>query len=96
MSSIGIRDLKNNLSHVVRRVVAGESIDVTDHGHVVARLTPPIIDRSGADTFNRLVATGVIKAAIDVATPVIDWPAMRRTRARRGLMADLISADRGD
>lgn len=92
---MGIRDLKNNLSQVIRRVVAGESIDVTDHGHVVARLTPSMRDESQVDIFQRLVAAGVINAAIDVA-PVFDWPTMGRPRARRGLVADLINADRGD
>ncbi len=40
MASVGIRELRDNVSAVIRRVAGGESIDVTDHGHPVARLIP--------------------------------------------------------
>lgn len=40
MSSVGIRELRDNVSAVIRRVAAGETIDVTDHGHPVARIVP--------------------------------------------------------
>jgi len=38
MTSAGIRELKDNLSHYVRRSEAGERIAVTTHGRVVAAL----------------------------------------------------------
>ncbi len=41
MRAIGIRELKNKLSHYVRLVEAGESVLVTDRGSVVAELRPP-------------------------------------------------------
>lgn len=41
MRAIGIRELKNNLSHYVRLVEAGESVLVTHRGTVVAELRPP-------------------------------------------------------
>ena len=41
MQSVGIRELKNKLSHYVRLVEAGESVLVTDRGTVVAELCPP-------------------------------------------------------
>jgi prevent-host-death family protein len=37
---MGIRELRNNLPAVIKRVRAGEGIEVTDHGHPVARLVP--------------------------------------------------------
>jgi prevent-host-death family protein len=37
---IGIRELKQQASAVIRRVAAGESIEITDYGHPVARLVP--------------------------------------------------------
>lgn len=40
MRAIGIRELKNRLSHYVRLVQAGESVLVTDRGTVVAELRP--------------------------------------------------------
>lgn len=41
MQTIGIRELKNRLSEVVRSVKAGEHVLVTDRGTVVAELVPP-------------------------------------------------------
>lgn len=41
MHAVGIRELKNRLSHYVRLVRAGEVILVTDHKDVVAELRPP-------------------------------------------------------
>jgi prevent-host-death family protein len=40
MDRIGIRELKQQASAVIRRVAAGESIEITDYGHPVARLVP--------------------------------------------------------
>src|SRR5438270_6410486 len=39
-NSVGIRELRQQASAVLRRVVAGEVIDVTDHGHAIARIVP--------------------------------------------------------
>ncbi len=39
-TSVGIRELKNNLSRYVARVREGETITVTDHGEEVALLVP--------------------------------------------------------
>jgi prevent-host-death family protein len=40
MEQMGIRELRANLGGVVRRVQGGETIEVTDHGHPVARIVP--------------------------------------------------------
>ncbi|MDY5128562.1 type II toxin-antitoxin system prevent-host-death family antitoxin [Actinotignum urinale] len=40
MSEVGIRVLKQNASAVIRRVEAGETVDVTDRGRKVARIVP--------------------------------------------------------
>jgi prevent-host-death family protein len=41
MQTIGIRELKNRLSEVLRSVKAGGHVLVTDRGTVVAELVPP-------------------------------------------------------
>ncbi len=41
MRSVGIKVLKNKLSAYVKRAAKGETIQVTDHGRVVAELVPP-------------------------------------------------------
>jgi prevent-host-death family protein len=40
MQTVGIKDLKNNLSAYVRAAEAGETVLVTDRGKVVAQLMP--------------------------------------------------------
>lgn len=37
---VGIRELRQQASAVLRRVVGGESIEVTEHGHPIARIVP--------------------------------------------------------
>ncbi len=41
MTTVGIRELKNRLSHYLRLVRAGETLSVTDRGEVIAQLSPP-------------------------------------------------------
>lgn len=37
---VGIRELRQQASAVLKRVVAGEVIEVTNHGHPIARIVP--------------------------------------------------------
>lgn len=39
-NTVGIRELRQQATAVLKRVVAGESLVVTDHGHPIARLVP--------------------------------------------------------
>ena len=41
---IAHRDLRNSSSEVLRSVASGETIEVTNHGRVVAVLAPPTAD----------------------------------------------------
>lgn len=38
--AVGVRELRQNLSVYLVRVIAGETLEVTDRGRPVARLTP--------------------------------------------------------
>lgn len=40
INRVGIRELRQQASAVLRRVVAGDTIEVTDHGHPIARIVP--------------------------------------------------------
>jgi antitoxin (DNA-binding transcriptional repressor) of toxin-antitoxin stability system len=92
MGSIGIRELKDNLSRFIRRIEGGERIAVTAHGRIVAELVPPRT-RSGAPSrFDELVATGVIRPPLEAGDPTEGWPTIRLTP---GTAAALIDADRG-
>lgn len=37
---VGLRELRQQASAVLKRVVSGEAIEVTDHGHPIARIVP--------------------------------------------------------
>jgi prevent-host-death family protein len=55
MERIGVRELNQNTSQVLARVSGGETVEITDRGHPIARLVPVGDDRS---TLARLVAAG--------------------------------------
>ena len=55
MDAIGVRELRQNLSVYLDRVKEGETMRVTEHGRVVALLTP--LPRP-VDVLDRLVAEG--------------------------------------
>lgn len=73
---LGIRELKNNLSHYVRQVEGGKRISVTAHGRVVAELVPPATrttkkrSRAKLSRYEQLVAEGVIRPAIEEGDPL--------------------------
>jgi prevent-host-death family protein len=41
MTSVGVRELRQRASELLRRVEQGETIEITDRGRPVALLTPP-------------------------------------------------------
>ena len=95
MTSIGIRSLKNHLSKYVRRVERGERIAVTSHGRVVAEIGPPSTSRRSRkrSRYDELVATGVIRPALESGDPMEGWPDIRLPP---GTAAALIDADRDE
>ncbi len=44
---VGIRELRQQTSAVLRRVVGGEVVEVTEHGHPIAHIVP--LRRGGLD-----------------------------------------------
>jgi prevent-host-death family protein len=91
----GIRELKDNLSRYIRRVEAGERIEVTAHGRVVAELVPPgaAIHKSSGGRWDELVAAGILHPPVESGDPFEDWPDIRLPP---GTAAELIDADRGE
>jgi prevent-host-death family protein len=53
---VGVRELRQNLSVYLDRVKEGEILEVTEHGHAVALLTP--LPRATMSTLDRLIAEG--------------------------------------
>jgi prevent-host-death family protein len=85
---VGIRELRQNLSVHLRRVRAGETLEVTEHGRPVAILAP-VPEASTA--LERLVASGRATAPIgdllDLGLPLAR-PSLRVSRALQQVRRD--------
>ena len=55
--AVGLRDLRHHTSEVLARVRHGETIDVTEHGRLIARIIP-VGEREPTPILARLVASG--------------------------------------
>ena len=70
---VGIRELKDNASALIRRVTAGEAITVTDRGRAVARIVPL---RGEDDWWDRMADEGrLIPARRDLIEVLRENPA---------------------
>ncbi|KXP00177.1 antitoxin [Tsukamurella pseudospumae] len=79
MEQIGVRELRQHASKYLARVEAGEEIEVTNHGKLVARLVP-VSEKERQ--YRELVASGLIIPAerpLDLAAIT----AMRNARRPR-------------
>jgi prevent-host-death family protein len=63
MRTIGLRELRQHASRYLRQVQRGETIEVTDRGHPVARIVPVPV----ADGVEGLAASGRLVLAADDA-----------------------------
>jgi prevent-host-death family protein len=55
--TVGLRDLRHHTGEVLARVRHGETVDVTEHGRLIARIVP-VGSREPTPTLARLVASG--------------------------------------
>ena len=67
MKTVGIRELKNRLSHYVRLVRGGERVLVTDRGVVVAELRRP--GRAGEETAHAALAEQARSGRVRLGAP---------------------------
>jgi prevent-host-death family protein len=70
------RDLRNRSAEILREVAAGASYEITNHGEVVALLTPPAPDgrprirrATNRSPFSRIVR---VRRDVDTATALDD------------------------
>jgi len=57
MERIGVKELRQHASRYLDRVKAGETVEVTERGELVALLVPP---RPAATAREKLVASGLL------------------------------------
>lgn len=75
-SRVGVRELRQNLSRYLRRVLRGETLEVTDHGRPVAVLAP-LPEPSGP--LERLLAS---KQAVRPERDLLELPPKGRVSTR--------------
>ncbi len=61
MERIGVRELRQHASRYLDRVKAGETVEVTERGVLVALLVPPA---PGAGARERLIAAGRLTSGV--------------------------------
>lgn len=93
--TVGLRELKNHLSRYVRLVRAGQHVQVTDRGQVVAELLPPGAAQNGErhPGLAALERRGLLKPGAANSADV--YPVLRRS-ARPGRARRLLDAVRGE
>jgi prevent-host-death family protein len=80
---MGIRQLRDNLTEAIRRVRAGETIEVTHDGVPVAVISP--VRRGRVD---RLLAGGDVSPAKRLRRPLRRYPVTGRLSATEALEED--------
>lgn len=91
--TVGVRELKAHLSEVLRAVKAGERVEVTERGKVVAVLTaPPVVEEPDLpERLKQLIAEGRVTPArqrgpfLPVTPVASDWT-----------VEEFLADDRGD
>jgi prevent-host-death family protein len=80
---MGIRQLRDNLTEVIRRVRAGETIEVTHDGTPVAVISP--VRRGRID---QLIAAGDVSPPKRLRRPIHRFPVTGELSASRALEED--------
>lgn len=96
MRTIGIRELKAHLSQVLRDVQAGETVLVTDRGHVVAEMRLPDDGTKGESRVDRAIARLASSGDLRVAARAREPYRASPIRSAVGTAASMLDADRAD
>ena len=88
MRRAGIRELRQSASALIRRVMAGETIEVTDRGRPVARIVP----LRGQSVIDQMVAEG---RATEARGDLLDVKPSAPVSGKRSL-SDVLAEMRAD
>jgi prevent-host-death family protein len=89
-TTVGIRELRQNASAVLRKVAAGETVEVTDHGHPIARIVPLHAER----TLDQLITEGRATEPRGDLLSVEPLPAHRGEPRLSSVLADMRDDER--
>jgi prevent-host-death family protein len=90
MIKAGIRELRQNASVLIRRVIEGETIEVTERGRPVARIVP----LHGRSVLDQMVAEGRATAARGDLLDLKPFPSVSGKRPLSEVLADLRADER--
>lgn len=90
MARAGIRELRQNASALIRRVIAGETIEVTERGRPVARIVP----LHGRSVLDQMVAEGRATPAHGDLLDVRPLPSLSGKRPLSDVLAELRNDER--
>jgi prevent-host-death family protein len=86
----GIRELRQNASVLIRRVIEGETVEVTQRGRPVARIVP----LHGRSVMDQMVAEGRATAARGDLLDLKPLPPIAGKRLLSEVLADLRADER--
>ncbi len=92
MERIGIRELKQNASTWVARAQSGETIEIANHGRLVARLVPVTTADTTRET---LIATGRLTPATHRGQPFAHTNLIETTPATPSI-SEILQQQRDD
>lgn len=90
MIKAGIRELRQNASVLIRRVIEGETIEVTERGRPVTRIVP----LHGRSVLDQVVAEGRATPARGDLLELKPFPPVSGKRPLLDVLADLRSDER--
>ena len=90
MVKVGMRELRENLSELIRRVIAGETIEVTQRGRAVAR----IVALQAASVLDQMVAEGRATRAHGDLLDVRPHPRISGMRPLSAMLGGMRTAER--
>ncbi len=95
IKTVGVKNLKNNLSAYLREVRSGRRVLITDRDEVVAELREPTmtdIPTTGGTLRERWIHDGLVRPALAAKTPCPPSP----IKSPSGTSQRLIDEDRGE
>ncbi len=90
MIRAGIRELRQNASSLIRRVIEGETIEVTERGRPVARIVP----LHGRSVLDQMIAEGRSTDARGDLLDLKPFPPVPGKRPLSEVLADLRADER--
>lgn len=83
METVTHREMRNNSGEILRRVEAGESVQVTNNGRVAALIVPP-----ASDTLTALAQRGQLRRALREPSSLRNIRRRTTQRSSEQILAD--------